>query len=124
MQVVAKTPHIDIRICGDIPEKIFRALQEEYGDLLQSIPEQDDEAIDVFHTEWYEKTKNTTSPGEALRIYRKNAGLTQAALGNKIGGVPRQHISGMETGQRSISKEMAKKLATVLQTSPARFLGI
>ncbi|NTW88390.1 MAG: helix-turn-helix transcriptional regulator [Desulfobulbaceae bacterium] len=64
----------------------------------------------------------TLTPGKALRVYRENAGLTQEALGAKIGGVARQHISVMETGRRPIGKEMAKRLATALSTSPLKFM--
>jgi len=32
MQVVVKTPRIDFRFSGEIPKRIIRALQEEYGD--------------------------------------------------------------------------------------------
>lgn len=44
------------------------------------------------------------------------------ALGNILGGLPKQHISNMENNRRAISLEMAKKLASAFNTSPARFL--
>lgn len=114
MQVVAKTPRIDLRISGEIPEKIMRALQEEYGDALQVVGGDDDELVDVTATDWYRETKKRITPGDVLRTYRENAGLTQTVLGQKIGGVPRQHISNMENGRRPIGKESAKKLAAAL----------
>jgi plasmid maintenance system antidote protein VapI len=75
-------------------------------------------------TDWYKSMQPLLTPGKALRVYRENAGLTQEALGAKLGGVPRQHISGMETGRRPVGKEMAKRLATALDTSPMKFIQI
>ena len=123
MQVVAKTPRIDLRIRGEIPEKILRALEEEYG-TLQVSSEEDEEQVEVINTDWYKEIKAQTTPGSTLRAYRENAGLTQAALGEMIGGVPRQNISGMESGHRPIRREMAKKLAIALNTSPRKFFRI
>jgi DNA-binding XRE family transcriptional regulator len=122
MQVVAKTPHIDLRITGEIPAKILRALEEEYGEALQVVGENEDELVDVTTTDWYRETKKGITPGDVLRTYRENAGLTQTALGQKIGGVPRQHISNMENGKRPIGKENAKKLAAALGTDYRAFL--
>ncbi len=122
MQVVAKTPRIDLRISGEIPEKILRALEEEYGDALQVLGGEDDELVDVTATDWYRETKMRITPGDTLRIYRENAGLTQTALGQRMGGVPRQHISNMENGRRPIGKENAKRLAAALHTDYRVFL--
>ena len=107
---------------GDIPEKVLRVLREEYGD-LHILPEAADELLVATDTEWYQGVKATLTPGRTLRLYRENAGLTQEALGELIGGVPRQHISGMEHDRRPIGKEMAKKLATALKTSPLKFFA-
>lgn len=122
MQVVAKTPRIDLRISGEIPEKILRALEEEYGDALQVLGGEDEELVDVTATDWYRETKKRITPGDTLRVYRENAGLTQTALGQRMGGVPRQHISNMENGKRPIGKENAKRLAAALHTDYRVFL--
>jgi DNA-binding XRE family transcriptional regulator len=122
MQVVAKTPHIDLRITGEIPEKVLRALEEEYGDALQVSGENEDELVDVTTTGWYRETKKGITRGDVLRIYRENAGLTQTALGQRMGGVPRQHISNMENGKRPIGKDTARKLAAALNTDYRAFL--
>ena len=121
MQVVAKTPRIDIRIEGEIPEAVLKALKAELGDELK-IRDGDDEYVDVTETDWYKGVK--LIPGEALRHYREMHSLTQAQLGEKLGGIPRQHISNMEKGQRVISLEVAKKLAVILGTMPVNFLDI
>ena len=108
---------------GIYPAGIIKALQNEYG-ALQITQDKDDEAVNVVDTDWYTSMLPLLTPGKALRFYRENAGLTQEALGARIGGVPRQHISGMETGRRPIGKEMAKRLVVVLNTSPLKFIQI
>ena len=124
MQAVVKTPRIDVRITGEIPEKLLKALEEECGDDLVIITDPDEEFVDVEETDWYKQTKSKMTHGQTLRIYRQNANLTQEALGNMLGGLPKQHISNMENDRRAISLEMAKKLASVLNTSPTRFLAL
>lgn len=124
MQAVVKTPRIDVRITGEISEKLLKALEEECGDDLVIITDPDEEFVDVEETDWYRQIKSEMTPGQALRIYRQNADLTQEALGKLLGGLPKQHISNMENNRRAISLEMAKKLASVLHTSPTRFLAL
>ena len=124
MQAVAKTPRIDVRITGEISEKLLKTLADECGNDLVIITDPDEEVVDAQETDWYRKAKAGLTPGETLRIYRQNAGLTQEALGKLLGDLPRQHISNMENNSRAISLEMAKKLAKLLNTSPARFLDL
>jgi len=124
MQAVAKTPRIDVRITGEISEKLLKTLVDECGDDLVIITDPDEEFIDAKETDWYREAKGGLTPGESLRIYRQNAGLTQEALGKMLGDLPRQHISNMENNSRAISLEMAKKLAKLLHTSPTRFLDL
>ena len=73
------------------------------------------------HTDWFKATKATMTPGTYLRVYRDNRELTQKALADKL-GIPPQHVSNMETGDRSISKEMAKRLSDILSAPIERFL--
>jgi len=82
------------------------------------------QVVNILDTDWYKSMQPFLIPGKALRIDRENAGLTQKALGAKVGGAPRQHISGMETGRRPIGKKMAKRLAIALNTSPLKFIQI
>ena len=124
MQAVAKTPRIDVRITGEISKKLLKTLEDECGDDLVIITDPDEEFVDAKETDWYREAKAELAPGESLRIYRQNAGLTQEALGKMLGDLPRQHISNMENNSRAISLEMAKKLARLLHTSPARFLDL
>ena len=122
MQAVVKTPHIDINIRGEIPSKLLKLIQNEYGDSVQIIKDKDDELVDIFETDWYKKTKSKMNPGSYLKIYRENHKLTQAELGNKLGGIPPQHISNMENNRRNISLNTAKKLARFFKVPITRFL--
>jgi DNA-binding XRE family transcriptional regulator len=60
-------------------------------------------------------------PRDILRGARYREGLTQAQLAALIGVKP-SHISEMEKGKRPIGKDMAKRLAKVLNTSYQMFL--
>ena len=122
MLAVVKTPHIKIKIEGRISKKLISVLKEEYGTDVQLVPQEEDEKIDVFETDWFESTKEKLTPGKNLRIYRQNKGMTQHALGELLGGIPRQHISNMETGTRSISKKVALKLSKLFNTSVEKFI--
>ena len=124
MQAVAKTPRIDVRITGEISEKLLKTLADECGDDLVIITDPDEEFVDAQETDWYRGAKGELTPGETLRIYRQNAGLTQEALGKLLDELPKQHISNMENNNRAISLEMAKRLAKLLHTSPTRFLDL
>ena len=88
MQAVVKTPHIEINIKGEIPERLLSVLEEEYGEQIQlSDEESDEETVNIFETDWYQNIKSGMNPGDNLRIYRENHGLTQARLGERLGGV-------------------------------------
>lgn len=96
-------------------------LKAELGGALV-IREDDEEFIESTETDWYKNLK--LIPGESLKQYREMHGLTQRQLGEKLGGIPRQQISNIENGPRTISLDMAKKLAAILNTSPVNFLDI
>jgi len=122
MQAVVKTPHIEINIKGEIPEKLLSLLEEEYGEGVQIAKDDGEETVNVFDTDWYKEIKPKIAPGDNLRIYRQNAGMTQAELGEKLGGIPRQHISNMERGIRPISIKTARELAKIFSVSPEKFI--
>ena len=122
MQVAVKTPRIELKMKGDIPERVILFLEEEYGVSLRQTTDDGEEVVNAFETDWYKRTMAAMTPGKALRIYRENAGLTQAALGERMGGIPRQHISNMENGRRPIGKENAKRLAAALHVDYRVFL--
>ena len=122
MQAVVKTPHIELKIKGEISPKLISVLDEEFGPELMLEDKQEDETVNIFETDWYAQIKSKMSPGENLKIYRENRGLTQGQLGELLDGVPRQHISNMERGVRSISKKTARKLAQIFKASPGKFI--
>ncbi len=123
MLAVVKTPRIKIEIKGRISKKLLDVLKEEYGSEVRIIPDEEDEKLDVFKTDWYKGMQEKMTPGKNLRIYRQNRGITQKELGELLGGIPRQHISNMERGIRSISKKVALKLSAVFNTSVEKFIG-
>jgi len=106
----------------DIPERILSLLRDEYGENVQIVEEDDDELVDVTDTDWYKTIKKSTLPSENMKIYRELHGMTQAELGEKLGGLPRQHISNMENGKRAISLNVAKKLAKIFDVPVDRFV--
>jgi len=115
MQAVVKTPRIEISVRGAaIPPRLMDALKEEYGSELSLVEDEGDDLVDAFETQWYKGVKKKMTPGTYLRIYRENKGLTQLQLCEALGGIPRQHISNMEHGRRSISLKMARKLSSLL----------
>jgi len=124
MLAVVKKHHTNqplFAVKGDIPLKVMEYLKEEFGQDIEVLQD-DEEMVDIFESDWYKEISAATTPGEVLRIYRENAGLTQAGLGEKLGKLSRQKISDLEQGKRNISKEMAKKLSKILQVPVARFL--
>lgn len=123
MQAVVKTPHIKINIKGDIPDKLLTVLRDEYGEKVKLFKDKyDEEKVNIFETPWYKKAKARMSPGKYLKIYREIHGMTQQELGHLLGGIPRQHVSNMERGIRSISVKTAQKLAQVFDVSVEKFL--
>lgn len=123
MQALVKTPRTKINIQGEIPSRILEILKSEYGGELK-ILEGDEEYVEVTESNWYKEIKQVTTPGDAMRICRKNHQLTQEQLGKKLGNVPRQIISNMERGQRSISLATAKKLSVIFNVPASRFLDL
>ena len=123
MLAVVKTPRIKIEIKGKISKRLLDVLKEEYGSEVQIIPDDEDEKIDIFETDWYKNVKEKLTPGKNMRIYRQNLGITQKELGELLGGVPRQHISNMERGIRAISKKVALNLSKIFNTSVDKFIG-
>ena len=62
-----------------------------------------------------------TEAGLVLKGARLKEDLTQKELAEKL-GVKTHHISEMEHGKRSIGKEMARRLSTVLNINYRVFL--
>jgi DNA-binding XRE family transcriptional regulator len=122
MQAVVKTPHIELKIKGEISPKLISVLEEEFGSELQLDRDKDDETVNIFETDWYTQIKSKMTPGDNLKIYRENQGWTQTQLGEMLDSMPRQHVSNMERGTRSISKKTARRLAQIFKVSPGKFI--
>ncbi len=82
----------------------------------------DDSLVPLKQTQWFKERKKTMTPGKYLRIYRENAGMTQEALGEKLGGLSRRYVSDMEHDRRAISKKTAKLLSELLKVPLAQLL--
>ena len=120
MQAVVKKPHI--RIDADkIPDELISFLKDKYGE-VEIITDPDEELIEIIKTEWYKNIKKTLSPYENMKLYRELKGWTQSEMAEKLGGIPRQNVSNMEHGRRSISKKTAKKLASLFGVKVDKFL--
>jgi len=119
-----RTKKPTLRVEGNIPFWMINRMKKEYGKNLtiKDENEKDEEYVDVFSTAWHKKIEKETSPGDNIKIYRENAGLTQEDLGNKLGKVPRQNVSAMEKGRRGISKDIARKLANIFKVPIDRFI--
>ena len=119
MQVVVKTPHI--RLDGEVTDELVDYLRQRFGE-VEVIEDDDDELVEITESAWYRSIKATMGPGENLRVYRELHGMTQAALGAKLGSFSRQNVSNMENGHRPISKAVAKRLAELFDISVEKFI--
>jgi DNA-binding XRE family transcriptional regulator len=121
MLAVVKTPHINMRIEGEVPPRLLRLLKTEYGPKLKITEKDENDLIDFFKTDFYRNMKSKMTPGTYVRIYRENHGMTQGQLGEKV-GVKKTFICDIEHDRRSISKEMAKKFSALFKISVAQFI--
>ena len=101
------------------PRRIFTDAQKKYAPYLSNVG--DEEYVPLAETPWYRQMSDEMTPARYLKTYREIAGYSQARLGELV-GTPATRISDYETGQRAISKEMAKKLSEIFKTSPATFI--
>lgn len=128
MLAVVRAPHTKrptLEIRGQIPSWMISRLKREYKSNLEIKKDGDqidDDLVNIFETDWFSSVEAKMTPGDNLRIYRENAGLSQSELGKKLGNIPRQNISLMEKGKRGISKEIAKKLSSILKVPVSRFI--
>ncbi len=124
MLAVVRKPRTNttlFKVKGDIPSRVLKYLEREFGQDVEVV-EDDEELLNIFDTDWYKGISEATTPGDTLRIYRENFGLTQAQLGQKLGKFTRQKISDIEHNKRSISKDVAKKLSQLFEVPIDRFL--
>ena len=115
MLAVVKTPHIDVRIEGEISPFMMEVLKKEYGRKLH-LEAEDEESVDYFETALAKTLDKRATPGGCIQIYRENLGLTQEDLGEKV-GVSKQYVSDWEHGRRHVSTAKAKKLSQLFHIS-------
>jgi DNA-binding XRE family transcriptional regulator len=78
-------------------------------------------AEEVKDSVYWEEVFPDFSPSVALRGARKRENMTQKELADRI-GIRQVHVSQMENDKRPIGKEMAKRLANVLNVDYRVFL--
>ena len=129
MLAVVKKPRTNqpaLTIKGNIPNWMLSRLKKEYKTRLIIKKDVDKDykkdLLNIFETDWFSEIESKITPGENMRMYRENENLSQAALGEKLGNVPRQNISLMENDKRGISKETAKKLSNIFKVPVSRFI--
>ncbi len=76
---------------------------------------------DYYTPEELSPELKTNRAGVCIRGGRVKEDLTQKQLAEQI-GIAQHHISEMENGKRTVGKEMAKKLAEVLNVDYRVFL--
>ena len=119
MLVVVNQPHTEgFKVEGNIPVSVIDYLKKSFG---SENVDYEDEYVNVEDLDWYKEFKANETPGSNLKFYRTRDNLTQAQLAQRL-GTTRQDISGMERGNRPISKKTAKELASIFKTSPAKFI--
>jgi DNA-binding XRE family transcriptional regulator len=118
MPATAKTRPINIRFKPRTPFRVIHAIRNQFSNY---IVDDDDEYVDWFKTDLHKEISARMTPGKSLRTFREMCGWTLVETGKKIGVSPHR-VSDFETGQRAISKEIAKRLARIFNVSPARFI--
>ena len=117
MPVAMKTPRTDtemvtlrLRVHRSNAPKI-----KEYAQAIEAGDERTYSVAEVFSE--YQGMEQQI----AIRACRHRENLTQRQLA-QLTGIPQRHISEMENGKRVIGKEIANRLAKVLNTDYRHFL--
>jgi antitoxin component HigA of HigAB toxin-antitoxin module len=118
MPVAAKTHPINIRFKSRTPLRVIQSVKKQFSNYIIS---DNNETVDWFKTDLHKEISHRMTPAKTLRTLREMTGWTLADTGKKI-GVSQYRVSDYESGQREISKGVAKKLAEVFKTSPAVFI--
>ena len=70
MLAVVKTPRINFRIEGNIPQWIIKQIKKVYGNKVNIKADKDEESVNVFETNWYKKISKKITPGFSLKTYK------------------------------------------------------
>jgi DNA-binding transcriptional regulator YiaG len=79
------------------------------------------DAENYFETDIYKESAARLTPARRVKELREVHNMTQAELG-KILGMAVQKVSDFETGQREVSKKIAKKLEKVFKSPAGNFI--
>ena len=120
MQVVARTPHINLRIEGEGINTFLDIVKKSIPN-IQIIEDDEPDIMDIEDWGYFKELESQLTPGKVLKIRRENADLSQAALAEKC-GIAASNIALMEVGKRSIGIRSAKKLAVALNCEPGDFV--
>lgn len=112
MLALVKKPHIEISLHRERVGELVDWLKKKY-DVSVLTEEPEDEFVSIESTEyWKEMEKNRI--GNLLAAARLKAGLTQADLAARL-GIRQNMVSDYETGRRTYSDAMARRLSKTLQ---------
>jgi DNA-binding XRE family transcriptional regulator len=118
-----RTNRVYIEVKGIIPGALLQCLRDEYGRRLILKCEWGERLPNVLDAPFYEREPGEMSPGAWLRYFRQDGGLSQAKLGQELGGVSHQNVSHMEYGRRQISRQMALRLSSFFGVRADKFIG-
>jgi DNA-binding transcriptional regulator YiaG len=103
-----------IRLKASTPRRLLRILRPYMVGPV-------DDRVDITTTAWYRGMERRMKPEDYLRELREAHGLTQTALGERL-GLPVQRVNDWEHGRRCMSKAVAKRLAELFSVSSAAFI--
>ena len=119
MSAATKTPPIKLTFCSGTPRRVLLDVRRRYSRYLV---DRNDVAVDYFETDLHKKVSKTLTPGLWVRHLREAHDLSQAELGEKLGGIKASRISDWENSRRSVSKTSAKSLAKIFGVPADRFI--
>ncbi len=120
MLVVVNQPHINnFIIQGVISDKDLDFLKKHFGNSMTI--EDENDTVDYKDTKWFQEVESELTPASNLAFYRKLSNMTQKELADRL-GTRKQVISDMEHNRRTISKTLAKELASIFDVSVDRFI--
>jgi DNA-binding XRE family transcriptional regulator len=119
MSAATKTHPIKLTFRSGTPRRILQDARRRYSRYLV---EREDKAVDYFETDLAKKIEASMTPGLWLKHLREAHNLSQAELGEKIGGIKPSRISDWENNQRAVSKAAAKSLAKLFRVPADRFI--
>jgi DNA-binding XRE family transcriptional regulator len=117
MLAVARTRPISLWLRPGTPKRVLREIKSRYKGFM--LGERSD-AENYFETDIYKDSAKRLTPDVRIKELRGIHNMTQAELA-KVLGVAVQKVSDFETGQREVSKKIAKKLEKVFKSPAGNF---